>query len=44
MTTNPDLHMELILRVYNQSIATIPGVFPVYYDSTNGTSLKGIAR
>jgi len=44
MTTNPGLRSELILRVYNRVTSAIPGVFPVYYDSSNGTSLHGIAR
>ena len=44
MTPNPGLRSQLILRVYNRVTSTIPGVFPVYYDSGNGTSLQGIAR
>jgi hypothetical protein len=44
MTRNPGLRSELILRVYNRVTSSIPGVFPVYYDSDNGTSLQGIAR
>ena len=44
MTSNPGLRSQLILRVYNRVTSSIPGVFPVYYDSGNGTSLQGIAR
>ena len=44
MTTNVGLRSELILRVYHRASSFIPGVFPVYYDSVNGTSLHGIAR
>jgi hypothetical protein len=45
MTTNQGLRSELIERVYKRMATdTIPGVFPVYYDSVNGTSLQGMAR
>ncbi len=44
MTTNQGLRSELIERVYKQMATDIPGVFPVYYDSVNGTSLQGMAR
>jgi hypothetical protein len=44
MTTNPGLRSQLILRVYNRVTSTIPGVFPVFYNSVNGTSLQGMAR
>jgi len=45
MTTNTGLRSELIERVFKRmAMDSIPGVFPVYYDSVNGTSLQGIAR
>jgi len=45
LTTNQGLRSELIGRVYNRMGATaLPGVFPVYYDSVNGTALQGAAR
>ena len=43
-TNNPGLRSELISRVFHRASSTTPGVFPVYYDSSNGTSLQGIAR
>jgi hypothetical protein len=45
MTTNQGLRSELLERVYKRMGSdALPGVFPVYYDSVNGTSLQGIAR
>ena len=45
MTTNQGLRSELIERVLKRMYTdALPGVFPVYYDSVNGTSLRGIAR
>ncbi|KAI0278702.1 hypothetical protein BGY98DRAFT_916704, partial [Russula aff. rugulosa BPL654] len=41
MTTNQGLRSELIERVYNRmAMYSLPGVFPVYYDSVNGTSVQ----
>ncbi|KAI0278709.1 hypothetical protein BGY98DRAFT_933632 [Russula aff. rugulosa BPL654] len=44
MTTNSGLRSERISRVYNleSTNLNISYVFPVYYDSSNGTALKGI--
>lgn len=45
MTSNQGLLSDLISRVHTRaSTSTIPGLFPVYYDSGNGTSLQGTAR
>jgi hypothetical protein len=46
MTTNSGLQSELILRVYNATFVDLntSWVFPVYYDSSDGTALQGIAR
>jgi hypothetical protein len=46
MTKDDRLSSELIARVYNRfTNTTIPAtVFPVYYDSDNGTSFQGVAR
>ena len=45
MTTNEGLRSELISRVHTRaSTSTIPGVFPVYYGSADGSTLQGAAR
>ena len=42
---NQGLGPGLIERLYKRmSTDSLPGVFPVYYDSVNGTSLQGVAR
>ena len=43
--TNQGLRTRLIEMVFKRmSMDNVNGVFPVYYDSINGTSLLGIAR
>jgi hypothetical protein len=43
--TNQGLRTKLIEMVFKRMYTdALPGVFPVYYDSVNGTSLQGIAR
>jgi hypothetical protein len=46
MTNDERLNSELIARVSDRSsnIAIPANVFPVEYDSANGTSLQGVAR
>ena len=45
MTTNQDLRLELISRVHERASASgIPGVFPLYYGSVDGSTLQGAAR
>jgi hypothetical protein len=45
MTSIQGLRSDLISRVHTRaSTSNIAGVFPLYYDSSNGTSLQGIAR
>jgi hypothetical protein len=45
ITPNQGLQSELLERVDKRMYTdTLPGVFPVYYDSVTGTSLQGIAR
>jgi len=42
--TNTNLRSDLISRVNHRMAAdTLPGVFPVYYDSVNGTTVQGAA-
>jgi len=44
MTTNQSLQSDLLERVVKRMATdSLPGVFPVYYDSVTGTSLQGIA-
>jgi hypothetical protein len=46
MTTNQGLRSELISKVFNGTLtskATNPA-FAVYYDTTNGNPLQGVAR
>jgi hypothetical protein len=46
MTNDVGLRSELITKVSNHfADTTIPAsVFPVYYDSADGTLLQGVAR
>jgi hypothetical protein len=45
MTSNQGLRSDLIMKVFNRANnRSIPGVFPVYYDSGSGASQKGMAR
>jgi hypothetical protein len=45
MTTNQSLQSDLLERVVKRMATdSLPGVFPVYYDSVTGTSLQVIAR
>ncbi|KAF8497594.1 hypothetical protein F5888DRAFT_301200 [Russula emetica] len=45
MTSNQGLRSDLITKVFNRANnRTIPGVFPVYYDSSLGLALQGVAR
>jgi hypothetical protein len=45
MTSNQGLRSELITKVFNRANnRTIPGVFPVYYGSSLGQALQGVAR
>jgi len=45
MTSNQGLRSDLISKVFNRANnRTIPGVFPVYYDSSQGPALQGVAR
>ena len=45
MTSNQGLHSDLITKVVNRANnRTIPGVFPVYYDSSQGGAVQGVAR
>ena len=45
MTPNQGLRSDLITRVFNRvNNRTIPGVFPVYYDSSRGPAVQGVAR
>ena len=45
MATNQDLRFELISRVHERaSASSIPGVFPLYYGSADGSTLQGAAR
>ncbi|KAI0278699.1 hypothetical protein BGY98DRAFT_916673 [Russula aff. rugulosa BPL654] len=44
MITNQGLSSELITRVSNRAFSTtISGVFPVYYSSSDGTTIQGVA-
>ena len=45
MTSNQGLRTDLISRITNRAFnRSIPGLFPVYYGSSNGTSIQGVAR
>ena len=45
MTSNQGLRSDLITKVFNRANnRTIPGLFPVYYDSRLGPPLYGVAR
>jgi len=45
MTSNPDLRTSLISRVHNRASFNLSaGVFPLSYDSTAGTMVRGSAR
>ena len=45
MTTNQGLRSGLISRVSNRASSTnTSGVFPVYYNSGDGTTEQGVAR
>ena len=45
MTSNQGLRSDLITKVFNRANNhTIPVVFPVYYDSSLGSALQGVAR
>ncbi|KAH9020012.1 hypothetical protein EDB85DRAFT_1872799, partial [Lactarius pseudohatsudake] len=45
MSSNQDLRTNLISRVHNRaSFNTSTGVFPLSYDSTQGTAILGVAR
>ena len=45
MTTNQDLRSKLISGVHKRaSASTIPGIFPSYYNSVDGSALQGVAR
>jgi len=45
MTSNQGLRSDLISRVFNRlNNRTISGVFPVYYDASQGLSVLGVAR
>lgn len=45
MTPNQALRSALISKVYHRTLyPNLPGAFPVYYDSADGTTLQGVAR
>ena len=45
MTSNQGLRSDLITKVFNRvNNRTIPGVFPAYYDSSQGSAVQGVAR
>ena len=44
MTSNQGLRSELISKVSNRALSQVSGVFPVYYDSSQGTVIQGAAR